>query len=84
MNDEHIDDMLNIRDLGLAAALVSLDYQPVGTRNDYESGRVYFIFLKSEEIQEAVDKYWANTLTVKARYYFDAIKMIKSRIYEGR
>lgn len=77
------DDLFSIRDLGLAAALVSLDFKAIGTRKD-DVGRVYFLFLKYQESLDVVEAYWANTLDVKARYYFDAIKSLKSRIYDER
>lgn len=82
MNDID-DDFLSVRDLGLAAALVSLDVQVVGTRSD-DDGRVYFLFLKSGDCLEAVENYWSNTLLVKARYYSDALKALKTRIYYQR
>lgn len=74
---------ISVRDLGLAAALTSLDYKILATEKD-ESGRTQFVFVKSPELENSVNAYWANTLDVKARYYFDAIKMLKSRIYGGR
>jgi hypothetical protein len=74
------DDLLSVRDLGLASALISLDHKTVGTRKD-ETGRVYFLFLKTTGALNVVDDYWANTLTVKARSYFDNTKMLKTRIY---
>ena len=82
MND--IDDLLNLRDLGLVASLESLNFKAVGTRLDEETGRVYFMFLKSRELQDTIDAYWANTLTVKARQLNDTLKMLKSRIYQER
>ncbi len=81
--DEIDDEFLSVRDLGLAAALVSLDVQIVGSRRDPD-GRIYFLFLKSIDILESVDGYWANTLLVRARYYSDAIKALKTQIYNQR
>ena len=74
---------IEIRDLGLAAALSSLNFEIVGTETDAK-GRTQFIFSDTPELQNAVKDYWANSLDVKARYYFDAIKMLKSRIYGGK
>ena len=73
-------DIIQIRDLGLAAALVSLEFKVINTERDNNS-RIYFIFNDSKELQQVVSSLWSNTLDVKARYYFDAIKMLKSRIY---
>jgi hypothetical protein len=77
------DDLLNVRDLGLAAALICVDYKAAGTRQD-ETGRVYFFFLKSGELQEAVDRYWAYQLHIDARQYSEALKSVKSQIYNER
>ena len=75
---------IQIRDLGLAAALSSLGVEITSTKKD-ETGRTYFIFAYKDDDEANIDtvitEYWANTLDVKARYYFDAIKMLKSRIY---
>ena len=73
-------DTVRIKDLGLAAALVSLEFPIVETVHGLE-GRAFFIFNNTQELSAAIEGYWANTLDVKARYYFDAIKMLKSRIY---
>jgi hypothetical protein len=74
---------LKIRDLGLAAALVSLGHDMCATDRD-TNGRSYFIFLQTEALERDVNGYWADTLDVKARKYFDDIKMLKSRIYGER
>lgn len=71
---------IKIKDLGLAAALSSLGFEIEHAEKDTK-GRTHFIFSDTPEVQVAVSSYWANTLDVKARYYFDAIKMLKSRIY---
>ena len=76
-----------VSDLGLAAALVSLDFEISKTEQD-KTGRTEFIFTSPDEqgadLDSAISSYWSNTLDVKARYYFDAIKMLKSRIYGGK
>ncbi|MDP3997657.1 MAG: DUF5659 domain-containing protein [bacterium] len=69
-----------IVDLGLTAALTTrgfllLDIQPVDAR------RFAFIFSASEELEQEIQKYWNNTLTVPAQRYFDQIKVIKNRLY---
>jgi succinate dehydrogenase/fumarate reductase flavoprotein subunit len=74
---------IQIRDLGLAAALVSCAYEMRGTTRD-TGGQTYFMFTKTDELERAVNSYWADTLAVKARKYSDNIKMLKSRIYGER
>lgn len=69
-----------IRDLGLAASLVSLDFEILDTERDTQ-GRAYFVFKQTTKLEQAVNDYWSNTLSVKARQYFDNTKMLKTRIY---
>ena len=71
----------SIRDLGLAAALVSAGHTVVTTEHE-PSGRVSFIFTPSDELTEAINQYWSNQLTVPARTYSDNIKVLKNMIYE--
>lgn len=74
---------VRIRDLGLAAALVSCGHEMRGTTRDV-SGQAHFIFTQTDELDRAVNGYWADTLDVKARRYSDNIKMLKSRLYGER
>lgn len=69
-----------VRDLGLAAALVSHGHEIRGTNRD-TSGRAYFIFVQTTGLSRDINAYWANSLNVKARTFFDNTKMLKSRIY---
>lgn len=71
---------VRIRDLGLAAALVSCGHEMRGTSRDI-NGRFYFIFHDNSEVGRDTDAYWGDTLNVKARKFFDNTKMLKGRIY---
>lgn len=71
---------VRIRDLGLAAALVSCGHDMRGASRDI-NGRFYFIFPQTPEIDKDTDAYWADTLVVKARKCIDNTKMLKGRIY---
>lgn len=73
---------INMRthDLGLAAALVSSGFELRATSRD-RNGRFYFAFRQDLELERTVNSYWADSLNVKARKFFDNTKMLKSRIY---
>jgi hypothetical protein len=71
---------VNIRDLGLASALVTCGFEIEYTNRD-ANGRTYFIFQETAALDEAVNGYYTDTLQVKARKLFDNTKMLKSRIY---
>lgn len=71
---------VRVRDLGLAAALVSCGFEISQTCWD-QSGRAYFIFTETDGIKRTVDDYWSDTLVVRARKLSDNIKMLKGVIY---
>ena len=67
-------------DLGLSAALISVGFSLISL--DRENLRkVQFVFHREDGMDEVVDAYWANRLEVKARVFFDNLKMLKNRIY---
>lgn len=74
---------ISIRDLGTAAALVACGFDIEYTNRD-ALGRTYFNFQETTELDEAVNGYFSNTLHVIARKYFDALKMLKDRIYADK
>jgi hypothetical protein len=75
--------VIKIRDLGLAAALISRDFGMPEIERDV-GGQAHFIFIKTDELECAVSGYWADTLDVKARTHSDNTKTLKSRIYSER
>lgn len=71
---------VSIRDLGVAAALVTCGF---GVEDMYRdtNGRTYFVFQETALLDEAVNGYYADNLQIKARKFFDNTKMLKGRIY---
>jgi hypothetical protein len=67
-------------DLGCASALVSGGFLLVSLDKGNPK-KVQFIFQRVAGIENAVDDYWTDRLEVKARTYFDNVKMLKNRIY---
>lgn len=74
---------VKLRDLGLAAALASHGFEVLEIERDV-SGQAYFVFAQTDELERTSSAYWADTLDVKAQTYSNAIKALKSRIYNGR
>lgn len=70
-------------DLGCCAALITANFELLDIDNT-NSKKVVFVFDNSIEINKASEEYWSDNLQVSARRYFENIKMLKSRIYEGR
>lgn len=73
--------ILSSSDLGATTALVTAGYSIVRI-NKQNPRKAEFVFLRDREIEEALEAYWSNGLTVPARAYFDNLKMLKSRLYE--
>lgn len=67
-------------DLGAAAALVSAGFQ-LALLDKTNPRKVQFAFLREAGIEKVVDQYWADSLEVKARLFFDNLKMLKNRLY---
>lgn len=67
-------------DLGAAASLITADFELVSL-DKTNPRKVQFIFRRKFGIEKVVDDYWADKLEVKARAFFDNVKMLKNRIY---
>jgi hypothetical protein len=71
------------RDLGATAALTSLGYELL-TVDKENPNKALFLFKRENNIEEVLDKYWADQLEVKARRYFDSLKAVKNRLYSDQ
>lgn len=74
---------VNIRDLGVAAALVTCGHE-IANMNQNMNGRTYFVFQETLALGEDINSYYADTLQVPARKFFDNTKMLKGRIYADK
>ncbi|MDC0977640.1 DUF5659 domain-containing protein [bacterium] len=74
-------DLFITNDLGLSACLACYDYSIFCLDKKTDRGRVAFYFKKGDGLDDLIQGYWANTATVKPQIYFNAIKMLKNRIY---
>lgn len=69
-------------DLGLTSALTQVGFALRGL--DRSSGRkVEFIFDRTPELEDAVRRFWSGELMVDAQGYFEAIRVVKNRIYSS-
>jgi len=67
-------------DLGAAASLVTAGFELVSLDKSNPK-KAQFIFRREIGIEKVVDDFWADRLEVKARAFFDNIKMLKNRLY---
>ena len=83
MNTKH-----NIRhgvnDLGQATALVCTGFEIVDLAPNPNSERVTFYFEPNTKLDDAARKYWAGTLSVDAKQYWQEMKNLKTRLYSLR
>ena len=69
-------------DLALAATLVVCGYKLTQVDRG-NPRRVIFIFDNSFQLAAAIDSYWQDELSVSPKKYFDTVRDLKSRIYNG-
>ncbi len=69
----------SLADLGAAAALVCRGYKLLCLDRG-NPHRVNFVFQQECDLEITLDKYWSDTLEIRARAYFDTIKALKSRL----
>lgn len=67
-------------DLGASAALVCAGFELLAL-DKANPRKAMFVFKREDGIEEKIDDYWADHLKVKARTYFDTLKMLKNRLY---
>lgn len=69
-----------LSDFGLVSALVSLGFE-IRRTEKRNGSRIFFIFIKTNELETAINQYMLGDLQVGARQYFEATKRLKSLIY---
>lgn len=68
-------------DLSLAATLLCLGYK-LEALDRHDSRRAVFIFNRDKALDNFLEAYWGDNLTVNPRTYFDALKSLKTRLYD--
>lgn len=77
---ENYMEYLQTFDLGAAASLITSGFQLISL-DKANPRKVQFNFLREAGIEAVLDDYWSNNLEVRARTFFDNMKMLKNRIY---
>lgn len=70
------------QDLNLSAVLIAKGY----TLQDViktKSGKSTFCFDGSSDIHQLIQDYWSNNLLVNPQAIFNALKLLKNRIYSN-
>jgi len=79
MNIKHTE-IYTSSDLALAT-VVSL-YFPIAHVDKTNPRKAQFVFNRSKDLENLINRYWKNELLVEPRHYFDQLKALKARIYE--
>lgn len=79
-DSDNYTNFLQTFDLGAAASLVTAGFELVSL-DKTNPKKVQFVFRRILGIEKVVDEYWADKLEIKARSFFDNVKMLKNRIY---
>ena len=66
-------------DLAIATAL-SL-WQPIEEINKSNPRKAVFVFKRNKQLNELVEAYFRNELTISPQTYFNQLRTIKSRLY---
>lgn len=75
-------DFYQTADLALAA-VVFLFY-PLEAIDKQNPRKAQFLFKRDTELDELIEKYWRGELKVEPQAYFNALRVIKARLYGER
>lgn len=67
-------------DLGLAASLSASGFVVVRV-DKQDPRRAVFVFERSPELQQYIERYWADSLLLPATLLLEHIRKLKTRIY---
>jgi hypothetical protein len=73
-------DFYRSADLALAST-ISLFYPLEAIDRPPNSHKAFFLFRRDEKLDELIESYWRGELKVEPQAYFNALRVIKSRLY---
>jgi len=76
-------DLFQTTDFSLISFLTAAGFPIEKTEKDSSSRRVLFFFKQTAELDDLVQAFWRRETTVEPQAYFQATRLIKSRIYGG-
>ena len=77
----HTNRYIEVADLGLASTLQYLGFSIVAINKDpKEYPKANFVFEKTEELDNAISRYWQGLLLVEPKVYWNTTRELKSRI----
>jgi hypothetical protein len=80
MTMQDYENFFKTSDLALTAAICVSGFQVAGMQQT-ETERIYFLFDKSQRLDDIVSRFWSGQLSVEPQAYFNQLKILKTRIY---
>lgn len=77
-----LNDYYSTTDLALTTA-ISLFF-PLEAIDRQNPHKALFLFKRNAELDQLIETYWKGELKVNPATYFQQLKIIKARLYEGR
>ncbi len=72
-------DFYQTADLSLAGVIFL--FWPLEAINKQNPRKAQFLFKRSEELDRTVEQFWRGELKVEPQAYFNALRIIKARLY---
>lgn len=74
-------DLYQTSDLALASFLSAAGFLVEATQKEDSSNRVLFFFERTAGLDDLIQAFWRRGTTIEPQVYFQAIKLLKARIY---
>jgi hypothetical protein len=71
----------DVHDIGLATALMSVGHELVTLHTDDDCGCKIFHFDTTPRVEEDVEAYWKNKLSVDAKQYWTTCEYLLDRLF---
>lgn len=81
MTKENLQEKDFYRTTSLSLAAVIFLFYPLETIDRQNPRKAHFLFRCSEGLDNLVEKYWRKEARVEPQAYFDALRVIKARLY---
>lgn len=80
--NQKLNDYYSTSDLSLAAAITLFYSLEVVDRTNPRKAQ--FLFKRNESLDQFIEAFWRKELKVDPQTYFNQLKTIKARLYEGK
>ena len=84
MKNTQINDYERISDLSLIVVLSMFFSAEAIDRDSENTSRVFFLFKKSDALDQLIKSYWKKEVSVEPQAFFNQLKSIKARIYSSQ